>query len=248
MFCSNCGNAVNPQQKFCPFCGQALAVASVRNTGYAAPQPVSNIQVTSRIRQEELRQMDNLLSYFSLKQQQYNEYDRVSAFINESNHVCMVPALVWGIILSVIGLYMGIYLGIALTGALLIAVVLILLFCSPGTGLILLYVFRNIKRTKDLSSALIRYHQLAEELTNHYNAYINCPIGPEYTNPSNLDVVRRTIISGRADTVKEALNILVEDAHRSRMEDLSLETAQYAASAASSARVAAVFTVANYFK
>ena len=56
-----------------------------------------------------------------------------------------------------------------------------------------------------------------------------------------------TMNSGRADTIKEAVNILVEDAHRNNMEAYARSAAISADNAARGARTAAVFAAANLF-
>lgn len=196
-------------------------------------------------RQKELQRMDDLIRYFSVKQNQYDEYDEVSEQIYRLSCASSKAALIWGIIIAV--------------GCILFTIITQagywMFFALLGCGLIALHIFLQIRKKKRLAEASSRYYQLTEELISHYRNYANCPMGPEYTNPSNLAVVKRTIISGRADTIKEALNILVEDAHRNKMENLASQTAQYAQQAAEYAgntatntAVTAIFTAANYFK
>jgi len=196
-------------------------------------------------RQKELRIMDDLIRYFSIVQKYYDEYDEVSERIYRLSCASSKAALVWGIIASVGSLLLTL---LTQDGAWLLLLLL-------GVGLIALYVFLQIRKKNRLTEASNRYYELGEKLIEHYAKYLNCPVGPEYTNPSNLRVVQRTIISGRADTIKEALNILVEDAHRNKMENLASQTAQYAqqaaeyaGNAATNTAVTAVFTAANFFQ
>ena len=90
--------------------------------------------------------------------------------------------------------------------------------------------------------------KFCEELYQYYLNYGYCLVSAEYTNPSNLLAILHTIESGRADTIKEAINILVEDAHRNNMEALATQTAVASAAAARGATAAAVFSAANFFK
>ena len=196
-------------------------------------------------RQKELQRMNDLIRYFSIMQKQYDEYDEVSERIYRLSCTSSKAALVWGIIVTVSSLFLTILTQDATW----------LLLLLLGSGLIALYIFLQIRKKKMLAEASNRYYELGEKLIVHYSKYVNCPIGPEYTNPSNLSVIQRTILSGRADTIKEALNILVEDAHRNRMENLASQTAHYAQQAAEYAgntaantAVTAVFTAANFFQ
>ena len=196
-------------------------------------------------RQIELQKMDDLIRHFSVKQKQYDEYDYESEQIYRLSRTSSKAALVWGIIVTV--------------GCLLITLLTqstaYLLFLLLGGGLIALYIFLQARKKNKLEAATKRYYELTDELIDHFRKYPNCPVGPEYTNPSNLAVIKRTIISGRADRIKEALNILVEDAHREKMENIASQTAEYARQAAANtesirrdASVTAVFTAANFFQ
>lgn len=247
MFCSNCGNEIVGQQMFCPFCGNNLSyVSNLYDVTQSTVNSVLFTQNTAVVRQSELMQMDKLLSYFSVKQKQYDEYDYVSKNIDDWSNLSAKAALVWGIILFVISFVIS-YCAVCITDFFSL-LALALPFFGTGVVLFVLFFCLNGRRRRKLNNAINRYYELATELSDYYYSYENCPIGPEYTNPSNLVVVKRTIISGRADTIKEALNILLEDAHRERMENLSVQAARYAEQAAHNSSVAAVFSIGNYFK
>ncbi len=266
MYCTNCGKSIG-EQNFCQHCGARVAkeelASSEQSPTVATGIPGASMPVyatyTDRTqqRQYELDVMQKLLGHFSLKIPQYNEYDQVSYRINQLSRGSSQAALIWGIIVSGIALVMG-----AIASADREALPAFFIFLIIAILLYALHIRGKRKNKKQLAQAIDRYYELNEELYAHYCRYENCPIGPEYTNPANLQVIRQTIISGRADTIKEALNILVEDAHRERMEDLSARTAQYAQQAAASAAetaaragqtarntsVTAFFTAADYFK
>ena len=98
-----------------------------------------------------------------------------------------------------------------------------------------------------------RYNQLGEDLSNYYENYGYCPVAASYTNPRILREIRKPIEMGRADTIKEAMNLLVQDAHNAEMEAQAAATAQSASMAAQSAanaargaKVAAFFTAASF--
>ena len=69
----------------------------------------------------------------------------------------------------------------------------------------------------------------------------------EYTNPRITQVIYNVIRQGRADTPKEAINVMLQDAHRSEMELIAAQTAAAAHSASRSSGVAAAFCAASFF-
>lgn len=266
-FCSQCGNALKEGQRFCPACGSPVegdvnpvAVNSQINT-------VNPKNDRMDLRNSELKIMDELIRFFSVKQPVYDEYDRVSNMIYRLRRSSSKAALIWSIILLGVGFFctfMGLTFLIedSFDDVYLPWLAYGILFLGIGGALMGVFVSLKKKRRNRMVEYTEKYYELSDELYQYYCGYENCPIGPEYTNPSNLAVVQRTIVSGRADTIKEALNLLVEDAYRDKMENLASQTAQYAQQAAQYAQqtavnsdkirrntgVTAVFTIANYFK
>ena len=273
MFCPKCGNQVADGNAFCPSCGNNMSAApapAVQQQAYApqpqqqayAPQPQQYggyaASQRSQVRTGELNEMRRMIDYFSKKTDQYNEYDRVNDELVYLSRGYSVKKMVWGIILAVIGFVQVIYsiLQVAAysrygsnSGTTVAVVFLVLGIIILGLGGLLIFLhIRGRKAYLDrVAYANMRFDQLSEELIDYYNAYGYCPMGPEYTNPSNLAVIYDTIQSGRADTTMDAINILVEDAHRNNMEAIARQTAVNTAVAARGATAGAVFSAANFF-
>lgn len=93
-----------------------------------------------------------------------------------------------------------------------------------------------------------RYDALANELNAHFLNYGYCPVAASYTNPRILALIREPINLGRADTIKEAINVMIMDSHNSEMELQARLAAQSAASAARGAKAAAFFSAANFIR
>lgn len=264
MFCSHCGKEMAVNGSYCSYCGKLTNnTTQVQPKSYSQPQGYQrNIQ-----RQCEIAEVEKMINYFYQKSSQYNEYDWVNERLYKLSRCSSAHLIVWGCILLTLGMY-GIICLIAMLATWeaksidvfsysyedIIPGVVFSATIIPGIILVLSYVKRFKSHNKEMAYCLKRFDELSNELYIHYISYKNCPIGPEYTNPSNLQVIYQTIVSGRADTTKEALNVLVEDAHRKKMEDLAETTARYAqaaaqasASAASSARTASFFAAANFF-
>lgn len=268
-FCSQCGNQVSEHQRFCPSCGSPIESNGNSVVAISASGAMFGNNDRMDVRNKELRTMDDLIKFFSVKQSLYDEYDRVSDIIYRLSCGTSKSGMIWGIIVMAAGLLV-MCIGVSSvnsnsyydSGDLATFVIFSLLIMAGGGGLMGIFFGLKSKRRNQLVEYTNKYYELSDELYQYYCGYNNCPIGPEYTNPTNLMVVQRTIISGRADTIKEALNLLIEDAHREKMENLASKTAQYAQQAAVYAQqtaansqkirrntaVSAVFTVANYFK
>lgn len=75
----------------------------------------------------------------------------------------------------------------------------------------------------------------------------HCLIGAEYTNPKVITQLANIFRAGRADTIKEAINVLLDDAHKSNVELQAQLSAQAARQAANGAKTAAVFSAARFF-
>jgi hypothetical protein len=198
------------------------------------------------LRNREIEELGRMISYFSQKSDQYAEYDSVCQKMDRIAKGKRCALLVWGIIITVLGLictlaYTASQESVA---SLLYALLLVAL---PGIGMIIGYIFYSRSFDKNTTIITNRYYELSEELYQHYLSYGICLIGPEYTNPSNLQTILSTIQSGRADTTKDALNVLVEDSYRNNMQKLAAQTARSAAAAARGAKTSAVFSAANFF-
>lgn len=231
MFCKNCGQKISDQQNFCEFCG-----ATSSSTG----------RIYS-VRDEQISLIDDIISFFSQKKELYDEYDKVTQRINNLKFTCARAALIWGIILSAVMTVLSLTLFISLLsdGENPLYALIPFSFVLAGGALIFLFVARNKKRRIALEIAINQYSKLSEELSNHYAVCENCPVGIEYTNPSTLLAIKKMIQSGRADTIKEAINVLLDDAHRRKMEDLAVKTAQYVESNYKLSRVAVIASIAD---
>ena len=297
--CVSCGQQINDDAQVCPFCGapqvtarqaqpqqinQPIAQGQMNQPswgyGYQQGMPMGyGYQNPDAIRQKSIVDMNNLINYFSQKQQQYNEYDSVTESISQllGRHRKPVPLLVWGIIITVLSsVFLLSFKDVKdMPGFKIFLIVSVIIGLGMIAGFILLSIRASNYNKNKLKSDVERQAELSEELANHYYAYGYCPVGMEFTNPTILRTIADNIRQGRADTPKEALNNLLDDAHRAQMELLSqqtlaaakltaanssviaansaitaaasVSTAVSAAQAAKAARTGAVFAAANFF-
>ena len=185
-----------------------------------------------------------MISYFSKVSDKYAEYERVCVALDPRNKRKRVGLLVWGIIIAVIGLTFAEAFNHSSQGMSTFGVITIL----GGVAMIIGYIASSSARNTNYDDAYKRFNQLTNELLRYYQGYGPCLVSAEYTNPNNLVAIRDTISSGRADNIKEALNVLIDDAHRNNMEAFARQSAISSAAAARGATAAAIFSAANLFR
>ena len=186
-----------------------------------------------------------MIKYFSPKQSQYEEYDHcaqnIMRYKDPKTQVKVSGSN--GIAKIIIGLLLALF-SLPLMFCYIIGAELLyelhLMDGGISDGVVLLFVigflagvilfFVGIGNNKKLKEAkrrekdslLTRNHRRFEEVTAtlmiHYKNYGTCLTGPSYTNPKVLMLIRDSIECGRADTIKEAINLLHADANISAIE------------------------------
>jgi hypothetical protein len=110
------------------------------------------------------------------------------------------------------------------------------LFFGPTLLLMIIEYFRSKKNKKRLEAQI---SEIQGALTPYYRAYMDCPVAFEYSSPAYLAELIRLMESGRADSIKEAINIAIDDNHKRNLLNMQHDIARNTASAARSARSAA---------
>ena len=174
VFCRNCGTDLGGGTKFCPECG--VASGEVPGVAPTTPQqpmcqppldPGSMASANAQaLRQHELQIPDDLLRHFSMKQEQYDQYDAVTRNIVDLQRLKAAAMLAWGIVIASIcapGLLMcvgGVVLdhefGLITPGVVMLILVIV------SVIFIISFASINKKRCKTRDEYLERYHQLAQ--------------------------------------------------------------------------------------
>lgn len=241
MYCLHCGEKILDGANYCINCAQKVT----------APNPLmmnSGINQRAQQRQEELNECYRMLNYFSHKANEYDILDRVQWRLNHQNYNSPTALLVVGIIACLIGLGFLCYSASKGRNYGQDYFILAMINLISGVVLLSIYVIVSIERKNNLERDRKDSEKLINELGQYYMNYGYCLVSIEYTNPSALYSIKTVIESGRADTIKEAINVLNEDAYRQQMAHYASRTAQSAAAAARNSTVIAGFTIANYLK
>lgn len=224
MFCPYCGANLVDNASFCMTCGKQISPSSVTNP----PQPQNPVLVDAyaqqyqaqknAIRQSEISGLSDAISHFSQKTAQFRAYDYVCEQLNYYARGAKSALLVWGCIISTFVLFICLNsIGDGDSGTQIASVPLLVLGLIPGLVMIVGGIFMKINNHKKLAHFQNKYAELSQELNEHYLAYPNCPAGSEYANPEILQVLLDVLQSGRADTVKESINLIIDAKRQARV-------------------------------
>lgn len=240
-FCSNCGNPISESQKFCSSCG-------VENEN-SASQSVNKTEL--------LNELKNAKAYFDVKLSDYEKLRQLKNEFNTDTGVITpkelaqisIPIFILSFIVMIVSGAADWILIFAIST--IIAGLSILIFI----GAIALWIYdlkNNNRRYKEheekRKEKAKNIGQLENEIIAYYEAYENCPIAYEYSYPPALNSIISMISVGRADTVKEAINCMIEDEHNAEMLRLQQKTAEEAKKAAKSASKASVISLTNFLR
>ncbi len=212
-FCSHCGAELTGE-RFCPHCGAAaegnlMGVATVPNYGQI------------NVREHGLLEMEKLLNYFGSKAAKYQECDQLIEEVTKRKKKFYIIWLILGVLLGWFGWWVMLNANI---NGILGYLVGIGLFILPPILFLALFVWLNIKNRKRIKGAIAQQTALVAELHDHYCNYGNCPIGIEYTWPNVLNILAEIMRQGRTNEIKEAVNIMLDDLHKAKMESLANQT------------------------
>lgn len=261
MYCPNCRAVIADGAKFCPSCGSSVTPA--QNNYFSAPQPVSPVpQPTpsvgyretyeaqkNAIRQSEMNALHRALQHFSLKMDEYDTYDYVCDQVNRYARGAKSGLLVWGAIIFTFSLLVMLAASGILSAAEAPAelYVLAFIFLIPGAAMLAGGILMKVNNRRKYNYFLQEYDRLSAELYDHYRSYANCPVGPEYSNPHILASIMQVLQSGRADTVKDSINLMIADSNYRAMNQYLDQIQRSTAAINAQTRAAAIFMAARFF-
>ncbi len=212
MFCSKCGNQIPDNSVFCSACG-----AQVNQAGNIQFQAQFQAQKNA-IRQSEIQAVNNAINYFSQQKYTFEKFYNTFESVNYYKRGAKSGLIIWGAILCFLGFFASITGTIsAITERTLVIptlAVFFFIFSVPGMLMIIGGILMKINNRKKYKKAVQDYNEASAEINNIYASYTNCPVGMEYCNPNVLHIILNILESGRADTVKEAVNLLMQKTDR----------------------------------
>ena len=160
-------------------------------------------------REKNLNECARMINHFSPKVDLYQDYEKCKTDIVRYSRSSVAP-LVWGIIVSIIGLslvfsaitanYKDNIIGYSIAAG---------IFILAGAGLILLFALKKVHNKKKIEELYTQLGELSNQLNLLYNGFSNCILPPEFTDPRILFKLQSLIISGRCVTIGNAINALL---------------------------------------
>lgn len=256
MFCPTCGAQISQGAGFCASCGNPVNASSPVAAAPVAPAMDYQAQMMqaqmmqaqqfqmqkNAVRQSEINALTQAFNYFNVKRASFQQYDQVCEQLNYFSRGAKGALMVWGIIVLAFGAIMclGVFSGeMPLAGA--------LAFLIPGGAMLTGGILMKANNKRKCAYYQGEYLRLSQELNDYYAAYPQCPVGAEYANPEILELILGVLNSGRADTIKEAINVLISEANQAEMTAYLQNIQAYSQQASARAGTAAIFAAASFF-
>ena len=214
--------------RFCPACG----------TPAEGIQPVQHgIPSVMDRRQRSLKDMEQMIGYFGAKKQWYDDFDAVSAEVEERSARSVAGWVGAAVISAVIGMFSEAFF-----------------FYIAAAGFVALAILLKKNNKDKLAKAVERRDLIGGKLLAYYEEYGYCPVGLEYTKPAILNALYELIRKGRASEPGDAINIYLADLNQQemlRMQQETMaaakETAKNTKKAAKAAKRSASYATANFW-
>lgn len=238
-FCKECGADLQGA-KFCANCGTAAQ-------DILAQQRESVLAANATLRQASIEECKRMLQYFGEKTKTWEEYDKVCELVKQGRSYAFILLLGASIIWLAIGVWMC-FVGevsvvdeskIVLAYAVLVGF-MCLLFLVPSSLLMWGAIVLNKRSKKKYAELCLRQDLLAADIVKHWEAYGcgYCPVGLPYTRVKILEKISENLGLGRCKTIDEAVNIMLDDEYKLKMQQQAeaiRDAAERAAEAAESA-------------
>lgn len=160
--------------------------------------------------EEHFRTMDSLL----LKQDKLERKQRKKNYFGFPLIILLI-----GIIWEVMG-KLGSRAGEPLNSVQISGIVIMLI--SIPAFIIGFVISRN--RNNEIYDINDKCDRIGEAILDWYDEYPQCPIGVEYCHPDTLAILYDYLRKGRAETIKEALNLFANDQHNAEMKQIAIQT------------------------
>lgn len=233
-FCPKCGTKNEEGALFCRQCGTAFrqteestssvpdspvtpAVTVKEQAAVQANSALSSVVQREKIRAGEVERIDDMLRHFRSKQKLYDdlaECRKLKTKMNDPSQLrvegtkkawpfmVIGPIVAWPVSLFIMGGMDQIVAG--------------LIVAAIGIGILVYGIVRLVKNKKltgkyvseTSQQASDRLNELTEKINSHYNSYGKCELDPADTEPKRLEKLKTYIVTGKADTIEEAVKLL----------------------------------------
>ncbi len=220
--CPSCGGEVQVDVSrefgFCSFCGAKIAITQ--------DPPANATRAFANNREAALGEMGKIIEHFDQVKDHYRMIDSLNGNIDyyrekiRVNHPILYPVILlalWGVL--------SLLLRIALLEKDLGYIKYVSIFFVIAIVFTFFFYITQRKKINDsILDADYKIERIVEAIQEWYDEYPQCPIGVEYCHPDTLAILYDYLRKGRAETIKEALNLLANDQHNAEMKQIAIQT------------------------
>ena len=232
--CPECGANIELDDTrefgFCNFCGTKVMLKEVIEVHHKGLSDYDR-------RQEQIEEMQRIRDYVNRRCEDYTELGSLRNLLNTHKPEFMAQTSWNVVIIGVILIGFIWFIDAIVTGEFPV----LGLSCIIASSILYAVHKKAYKEDLEYKTELIETINIRnDDLREYYEAYKNCPVGMEYFCPSTIDKLYNLMKSGRADTIKEAINVYEDDKHKDRMEQQQAIIAKNTAIAAKMSTVSAI--------
>ena len=231
MYCFKCGHKNNDGAQFCEKCGEKLTIQQVDlNDDSFDDEPDEEIfqgSLIDKINEERkavqpnlatdppadkrqlLSELNRLYQYFSKVNQSYRHLVDCSKKLEALRGPSIFKWLFGGLLISLV-----VYLALVFLVGIDLKAGFFILWLAIAIGGIIVQnqKFKKDKRFYENNVISINY-----ELVQYYNQASNCCIAYEYSDPAYMQEIIKILNSGRAETLGNAINIMLDDIQKGQI-------------------------------
>ena len=176
----------------------------------------------------------------------FNNYFRACEAVNYYSRGAKSALLVWGIIVTALGMLFTLIGAIDSTYPEEILPFLII-FLLPGMAMLAGGITMKAVSRKKFANAKEEYVRLARELNALYYNCPACPLRPEFVDPDTLAKLRFMLQSGRAHSLSEAVYLLSDGYPQSRLNNYINTLADHTKDVNQQNSISCIFVPASLF-
>lgn len=230
--------------KYCIYCRQELpAIATFCfSCGKSQNEKINEIPptISPQKKSKNLNErLDELIEIFSCKQDIYDLRERSFVQSEKASAQKLLSIILLGIIISFV-FYFGLYLVTDIDIG-NVGFFLVLAICGVG-----LPIHVSIKKKSKIQAFQQQVLQANTELKKYYDDSGIKDLAFEYSNPYIIKKIKKKVTLGRAESMKEAINCLIDDEYKEKMLYGQQTQINAAKDAASAAEFAALFSLGIY--
>ena len=253
--CDKCKQPIPKESLFCPKCG---AMQKIRSAADSERVQQWNVKEKEKIQAEmdtyaqtEIGKIEKAYNYFKKNAAAYDDFNRYVQMAGIASKKtptkgmgCAVAVVAMTVVFPTLA-YIAV--GVFQSG---ILVLISLIACIIAS----IVIYLKLKERSEMQIVDEQYEaekkrdEALKKIQDYYRAYPGqCPVSIDYSHPRTLEYLYTLMNNRRADTVKEAINLMEEEMHRKRMETHQQELIYRTAQAGNAAQTAAFFSAMDFF-